>query len=208
MELNSIDLPSELKFPESYDIKSRLTNMPNLHDFDMDENLIHKVNSLHYDIIDFSRVKKYPHQFSLFHVNLSSLLAHIDELHQLLNTLKFNFDIIGISETKEQISGFLKNVSINLHSLYTSSAAGGVALYIKSNLDYIIREDLSILDDDFETIWVEIKIKEGQNVLCCCSYRHPDTETEKFNKYIDKVMTKISKENKLIFVWAILMLIS
>ena len=43
MELNGIDLPSQLKFLESYDIKSRLINMPNLHDFDMDENLIHKV---------------------------------------------------------------------------------------------------------------------------------------------------------------------
>ena len=103
--------------------------MSNLHDFDMDEDLIHKVNSRYYDIIDFSVVKKYPHQFSLFHVNLRSLSAHIDELHQLLNTLKFN--IIGISETKEQISGY---------------AAGGVPLYIRSNLDYIIREDLSILD--------------------------------------------------------------
>ena len=78
MELNGIDLPSQLKFLESYDISSRLMNMPNLHDFDMDENLIHKVNSRNYDIIDFSRVKKYPHQFSLFHVNLRSLPAHID----------------------------------------------------------------------------------------------------------------------------------
>ena len=202
LELNGIDLPSQLTFLESYDIKSRLMNMPNLHDFDMDENLIHKVNSHYYDIIDFSRIKKYPHQFSIFHVNLRSLSAHIDELHQLLNTLNFNFDVIGISETKEQISGFLKNVSINgydLHSQYTSSATGGVALYIKSNLDYVIREDLSILDDDFETIWVEIKNKKSQNILCCSSYRHPNTEIEKFNKYIDKVMTKITKENKLIF---------
>ena len=78
MELNDIDLPSQLKFLESYHIKSKLTNMPNLHDFDMDENLIHKVNSHYYAIIDFSRVKKNPHQFSLFHVNLRSLSAHID----------------------------------------------------------------------------------------------------------------------------------
>ena len=79
LELNGIDLPSQLKFLESYDIKSRLMNMPNLHDFDMDENLIHKINSHDYDI-DFSRIKKYPHQFSLFHVNLRSLSAHIDQL--------------------------------------------------------------------------------------------------------------------------------
>ena len=94
-------------------------NMPNLHDFDMDANLIHKVNSRYYDIIDFSRVKKYPHQFSLFHVNLRSPSAHNDSLHQLLNTLKFNFDIMGISETKEQISGFLKNISINGYDLHS-----------------------------------------------------------------------------------------
>ena len=58
---------------------------------------------------------------------------------------------------------------------------------------------MSILDDDFETIWVEIKNKRSQNILCCCSYRHPNTEIEQFNKYIDKVMTKITEENKLIF---------
>ena len=45
LQLNGIDLPSQLKLLESYDVKSKLTSMPGLHDFDMDENLIHKVNS-------------------------------------------------------------------------------------------------------------------------------------------------------------------
>ena len=35
--------------------------------------------------------------------------------------------------------------------------------------------------------------------MCCCAYRHPNTEMEKFNKYIDGVMSKISKQNKLVF---------
>ena len=48
LDLNGIDLPSQLKLLESYDFKSKLTNMPSLHDFDMDENLIHKVNSDYY----------------------------------------------------------------------------------------------------------------------------------------------------------------
>ena len=73
MELNGIDLPTQLKFLESCDVKSRLINMPNLQDFDMDDNLIHKVNSLYHHIIDFSGGKKNPHQFSLFHVNFHSL---------------------------------------------------------------------------------------------------------------------------------------
>ena len=55
---------------ESYEIKSKLSNMPNLQDFDMDKNLIPKVNSKYYDVIDFPEVKKNPHSFLLFHANL------------------------------------------------------------------------------------------------------------------------------------------
>ena len=66
-----------------------------------------------------SGVKKNPHQFSLFHVNLRILSAHIEELHQLLNTLTFNFDIIGISETTEQMSCVLKHVSINGYDVHS-----------------------------------------------------------------------------------------
>ena len=60
-DLNGTDLPFQLKFIESYEIKSILSHMPNLQDFDMDENLIHKVNSKYYDVIDFPEVKKNPH---------------------------------------------------------------------------------------------------------------------------------------------------
>ena len=48
LDLNGTDLPSQLKLSGSYDFKSRLTNMPSLHDIDMDENLIRKVNSDYY----------------------------------------------------------------------------------------------------------------------------------------------------------------
>ena len=201
-ELNGIDLPSQLSFLESYELKSKLTNMPNLHDFDMDENLIHKVNSKYYDIIEFAKLSRNTNSLSMFHVNLRSLSAHLEELQLLLKALKANFDIIGISETKEQTGGFLKNVSLDgytIFSQHSNSSAGGVALYVKNNLDFIVREDLNALENEFETIWVELKNKKSQNVLCCCAYRHPNTEVEQFNKYMDKVMDKVSKENKLIF---------
>ena len=79
-DLNGIYLPSQLKLLESYELKFKLSNMANLQDLDMDENLIHKVNSKYYDVIDFPKVMKNPHSFSLFHANLRSLLAHLDEL--------------------------------------------------------------------------------------------------------------------------------
>ena len=80
--------------------------------------------------------------------------------------MKSQFDLTGISETGEQLNGFLSNVNMNgyvLHSQHSNSSAGGVALYVKSNLDHFISEDLSVLEDEFETLWVEIKNSEGQN---------------------------------------------
>ena len=57
LDLNGIDFPSQLKLLGSYELpdelKSRLKTMPNLHDYDMDENLIHTVNSNYYDITTF-----------------------------------------------------------------------------------------------------------------------------------------------------------
>ena len=57
LDLNGIDLPSHLKLVESYDFKSKLKSMPNLQEFDMDENLINKVNSDYYDLINFPKIR-------------------------------------------------------------------------------------------------------------------------------------------------------
>ena len=176
--------------------------MPSLHDFDMDEKLIHKVNSDYYDNITFPETMKTKDCFVLFHINLRSLSAHIDEMQALLIPLKIRFDVIGVSETKEQADGFLKNVTLSgyvLHSQHSSSSAGGVALYVKEDLQHMIRDDLNTCEDEFETIWIEIKNSRSQNVLCGCAYRHPNTNVDKFNDYINQTMEKISIENKLLF---------
>ena len=79
----------------------------------------------------------------------------------------------------------MKNVDVNgyvLHSQHFNSSAGGVALYIKSNLDHFARDDLSILEDEFESIRIEIKNTKGQNVLCCHTYRNPNTDIKKIQQ--------------------------
>ena len=119
LDLNGIDLPSQLKLLKCYDFKSRLTNMPSLHDFDMDENLIHTVNSDYYDIITFPKTMKTKDCCSLFHVNLRSLSAHIDEMQALLTALKLRFDVIDVSETKEQAGGFLKDVTLSDYVMHS-----------------------------------------------------------------------------------------
>ena len=95
--------------------------------------------------------------------------------------------------TNVNLSGYV------LHSQYSNTAGGGVVLYIKDNLDYLIRDDLSMPEDEFETLWIDIKNSKSQNILCGCAYRHPNTDVKKFNDYVNQTMQKISKKNKLIF---------
>ena len=88
------------------------------------------------------------------------------------------FDIVGISETKEQVrKGFLTNVNLKGYAFYSQpsdSSAGGVGLYIKTNLNYSIRKDLHILEDEFECIWVE---KITQKVQTYYAVAHSDIQT-------------------------------
>ena len=63
----------------------------------------------------------------------------------------------------------------------------------------MMRDDISTCEDEFETIWIEIKNSKSQNVLCGCAYRHPNANADKLNDYVNRTMEKISKENKLIF---------
>ena len=92
-------------------------------------------------------------------MNVRSLSAHHDELLVLLSGLKFTFDIFGLPETKEQCEkGFLSNINLagyNVHSQPTKSSNGGVAMYVRSSLNYKVREDLSVTKVEFEIICIE-----------------------------------------------------
>ena len=149
-------MSSQLAMLPSLAARSKLSKMPNLNDFDMDENLTYTISSKYYSLAEISKLNTVNESYSLFHLNIRSLSAHHDELTLLLSNLKFKFDVIGISETKEQSDeGFLSDVGIpgyNIHSQRTNSFAGGVALYIKSTLDYEIREDICMTKDEFEII--------------------------------------------------------
>ena len=73
-------------------------------------------------------------------------------MHATLDLLGFPFQVIGVSETRENaLRGFkLMNNSLqgyNLHSQPTRSAAGGVALYTSKSLNAIKRTDLSLTDE-------------------------------------------------------------
>ena len=79
------------------------------------------------------------------------------------------------------------------------TCTGGAAIYIRSDIDYKVRDELNALEDDFESIWVEVNTSATKNMLCGCIYRHPNTDVEKFTQYLDTVFSKAKIERKLVF---------
>ena len=56
-DLYGIDLPSLVNSLPSTDIRSKLSNLPSLGDFDIDENYIHSVNSRYFNNSEISKLK-------------------------------------------------------------------------------------------------------------------------------------------------------
>ena len=202
-----VDLPSQLDLLPSFETASKLTNLPNLNSCDLDENLVKTINSSYHKIGDLPKVNinSHSHNFSLFHVNIRSLTKHFDELHLLLHSSEIPFDVIGISDSKQVISReFLTNVDINdyqLHSQPTKSAFGGVAMYVKKSLYHKVLNHLNTLEDEFETLCIEINTGPKNKNIVCCAYRHPDTDASKFTAYLESILSKIDK-NKTICIMA------
>ena len=121
----------------------------------------------------------------------------------MFSAAKIDFDQIGITETKQQVDkDFLVNVNITGYHMYTQpskSNAGGVAIYIKNNLDHFIRDDLCKLDDCFEAVWIEIKNSKGENSLCGYIYQHPNTDVTNLMQYLEATFSLIDKKKYNIF---------
>ena len=80
----------------------------------------------------------------------------MDALHTQLSMINIPFEIIGISETNHQLNkDFLVNVDMQGYSMYTQpskSSCGGCAIYVNSQLDHLVGNDLSALEEEYETL--------------------------------------------------------
>ena len=158
-DMNGVDLPSQLTNLLPFEISSRLNNLPNLNDFDLDENLVHSIDLKYRKVSELSSMKT-NQTFSLFLVIIKSLTKHFDELQTLINSAKNPFDILGITESKQLVGTKLPvNVNMDDYQIYsqpTKSTHGGVVMYVNKKLDHVVREDTSVLEDEFEILWIEI----------------------------------------------------
>ena len=157
-----------------------------LEDFDENFDLYHslKPDFKYYETHDFHTMKDgVKNTFSVFHTNIRSLPYNGENLHNLLASLEFKFDVVALSETwnpEHKKHSFCPPIlpGYNKYKGTTgSSMKGGCGMYINSELKPLPRPDLNIkvkeVDIELETYWTEIILDKQPNRLIGVIYRHP-----------------------------------
>ena len=164
------------------------------------------VNSKYYDFKKFNKIRfDQKSKFGTMHVNIASLDAHVDELRTSLSRLKFDFDVIDISEHKiKKNCTPSNNIDLVGYDEFifepTETTHGGTGFYIKNGHDYIRRNDLNLNSpSNYEAIFIEIILKDRKNLIIGCIYRHPSSNisvSDFTENQLEPIIHKISKEKK------------
>ena len=125
-----------------------------------------------------------------------------------IDNLQGKFSIIGLTET------WLTPVNADLHTLpgychvyrcRQGRQGGGVSLFISNNLPFIVRQDLTVLTDQLEQLFIEIDksaLRVKINVIVGIVYRPPDQDPLLFNDTVQTALEKIDKEKEIwLFTW-------
>ena len=88
-------IPSHLEFQPSLDVLSNISGISYLDNSDTQNNIPNPINSKYFYLHDFEKMRLSSNKsyFSLFHVNLNSLDAHLNDWHATLDLLGFPFQV-------------------------------------------------------------------------------------------------------------------
>jgi exonuclease III len=107
--------------------------------------------------------------FRVVHLNIASLVKHVDELKIYLE--KEPLDVLSINETRLDETISTDTVSIPGYYMVAKNRnrqAGGVAIYHRSILNVIDRDDL--VPEDVEAVFLEIIKAKSKPVLIASAY--------------------------------------
>ena len=120
-------------------------------------------------------------------LNVNSLLAHIDQLriflsiHKIVNANETKLDF-SISSNEIHISGY---DVVRRDRCHNGRHGGGVCIFIKNNLNFRIREDLSKVNLEF--LAIEVCKPHSRPFLVATWYRPPNSPLSTFSAFQDAI---------------------
>jgi len=140
-------------------------------------------------------------QLSIIHINTRSLLSKLDEINEILRATQF--DIIAITETwLNEINSC--NATINgyqaVHKVRNSGKGGGVSIYVKTGIKYLVKEIMTkSIDDLLECLTIEITLKNNENKIITVLYRKPGTDLNLFIEELEQLICNV-KDKKVVMI--------
>ena len=134
--------------------------------------------------------------------NVRSLGKKFDQFQLLLDKIKYDCSFIGICETwiKSNSSLFL----IDGYTLFTNNrknkAGGGVGLYISNDYESKILNDLTIISDILESIFIEIEVPGKKHIVIGEIYRPPQSNFIEFLEIVQNILSSPHIANKMCFI--------
>ena len=181
-------------------------NVSHLTNLDVDLNMPADINFSYYTLHDFHSNSDIfdcllsNNAFSILNSNIRSLSSNFEDLNTMLAELYFAFSVIGLTETKIKVDQQpLLNIDLPGYSFFsqpTLSNAEGVGFYIKNDLNFTVKSELSTSTADYKTLWIEIYNTHNLNILCGIIYRHPNVNLESFFEYLNSTAEKIDQGSK------------
>ena len=136
-------------------------------------------------------------KFTVLHANVRSLTKNLENLEHLINELKFLPDIVCITETKLKDNYQTKPnmTGYSMECINSTTNAGGVGIYIKSNISYKITKNFQLNLSGCEDIWVDINLNNKENLTIGVVYKHPNTNLHAFKSTFENTL-EILTQNK------------
>ena len=138
------------------------------------------------------------------HLNINGIISKIDFLKVFISNN--NFDIISLNETKIDMSTNDSEISIPQYVVFRKDRdrhGGGVLIYVHEHLSS--KKLAHLAHKDFESLWVEIKIKSSHSIFVNTTYRPPrhGKDIEQITNlcsYFEKCFQSLPGKNSEIFI--------
>ena len=210
---SEFSIDEKLKLLLSYSSKSNWYAHIHESDSDPNDNFEYKYESKpnfqYYDVPDFRKTQPIwdrQKSFSLFHTNIASLQGNFDKMEDLLVDLAWNFDVIAVTEARNDEKNKLNFTAPLLDGYHDysgitgSSQNGGCGFYIRDTHSPTDRKDLDFKiedrDSQSEGYWTELISDSTPNIIIGVLYRHPSGKAEKFFLKLESILKKLKKEKK------------
>lgn len=143
--------------------------------------------------------------FSLMHQNIRSIPKNLIRFENYLESLKFNFSVIGLSETWLSDSNkqcYALQGYNHISQCRPNKTGGGVSLFVKDSLSFKVRHEFARNELYIEALFIEIPKGEGElqkDIVVGIIYRPPNQNMSEFNDCISEILHSIKQENKWLY---------